>query len=275
MNEDLILSKNIVDICYETVKLESGKKTDQIITNVIRFYIKHILGSKNIYLTLFLEQKLDKLRLTTDTNIYRKVLVEIYIFLAICNKPTATQEKAPKIKSIKIKEDEAENVLMNELNTYRKENVIQSCVKVLLKTKKDILWKIAENTSEIPMYISALKVLYEYDNKKELLLEAYKALSKEGYFYNNNEYSNMIFQCVLKINYIYEEMDKFNKHTEVYIKCLNYPIKYSSFPIQYNRISYIHEEKSKSLDILPKQPQEYMYFEKITKKDKEKRPKLL
>ena len=274
MNEDLILSKNIVDICYETVKLESGKKTDQIITNVIRFYIKHILGSKNIYLTLFLEQKLDTLRLTTDTNIYRKVLVEIYIFLAICNKPS-TQERAPKTKTIKIKEDEAENVLMNELNTYRKENVIQSCIKVLLSTKKDILWKIAENISEIPMYIRALKALYEYDNKKELMFEAYKALSKEGYFYNNNEYSNVIFQCVLKINYIYEEMEKFDKHMEVYIKCLNYPIKYSSFPVQYNRISYIHDDKKKSLDILPKQPQEYMYFEKITKKDKEKRPKLL
>jgi hypothetical protein len=125
-----------------------------------------------------------------------------------------------------------------------------------------------------------LRSLYEYDNKKELLFEAYKALSKEGYFYNNNEYSNLIFQCVLKINYIYEEMQRFDKHLEVYIECLNYPIKYSSFPVQYNRISYIHEDRRKSLDILPKQPQEYMYFEKITKKDKEKsknkvQPKLL
>lgn len=269
MNEDLILSKNIVDICYETVRLESGKKTDQIVTNVIRFYIKHILGSKNIYLTLYLEKKLDKLRSTTDSNIYRKLLVEIYIFLAICNKPT-THEKAPKMKSIKIKEDEAENVLINELNTYRKENVIQSCIKALLNTKRDMLWKIAENVSEIPMYIKALKALYEYDNKKELIFEAYKALSKEGYFYNHDEYNNLIFQCVLKINYIYEEMDKFNKHMEVYKKCLNYPIKYSSFPIQYNRVSYIHEDKRKSLDIRPKQPQEYMYFEKITKTSKPK-----
>lgn len=267
MNEDLILSKNIVDICYETVKLESGKKTDHIITNVIRFYIKHILGSKNIYLTLFLENKLNKLRSTTDSNIYRKVLVEIYILLAICNKPV-TREKTQKLKTIKIKEDEAENVLMNELNTYRKENVIQSCIKVLLNTKGDILWKIVENISEIPMYIRALKVLYEFDNKKELLFEAYKALSMDGYFYNNNEYSNIIFQCVLKINYIYEEMDKFDKHMEVYIECLNYPIKYSSFPIQYNRVSYMHEDKNKLINIIPKQPQEYMYFEKVTKKDK-------
>jgi len=269
MNEDLILSKNIVDICYETVKVDSGKKTDQIITNVIRFYIKHVLGSKNIFLTLFVESKLDKLKLTTDTNIYRKVLVELYIFLAICNKRT-TQETAPKLKTIKIKEEDAENVLMNELNTYRKESVIQSCIKVLLNTKNDVLWKIAENISEIPMYIRALKALYEHDNKKELLFEAYKALSKDAYFYNNNEYSNLIFQCVLKINYIYEEMEKFDKQMEVYIKCLNHPIKFSVFPIQYNRISYIHEDDSKSLNILPKQPQEYMYFEKITKKEKKK-----
>lgn len=267
MNEELLLNKNIMDICYETINVEGTKKREQIIVNVIRFYIKHILGTKNIYLVIFLSKKLERLNDTTDNDIYRKLLVEIYLLIAICNKPNKDEKKI-KQKAIKVNESEAESVLLNELNTYRKENVIHSCIKVLQATKADLLWRVAENISELPHYIKALCQLYQYDNKKELLFEAYNALSKGNYFYDNNEYNNIIFQCMVKINYIYEEKNKFDKHMEIYLKCLNYPLKDMSVPIQYNRISYMHVDNRKSLDIVNKPQQEYMFFEKVTKTDK-------
>jgi hypothetical protein len=267
MNEEIILNKNVVEICYESIQLES-KKIQIIIKNIMQFYFKHVLGSKNTYVTLFLSTKLEFLEHYQQTNIfiYRKLLVELYLILAFCNKNINSTKC--KVKTLKLSEDEAERVLQNEINTYRKMDLILGCVSKLYKTKADILWRIIENISNQTVYVSSLNKLYAHCEKKELLLEAYKTLSQEElYYYNNGDYSNIILQCMLKINYIYEEISKFNKHMEIYIKCLNFPLKgLSPAPVmQYNRLSYMHEEKNKKIVIEPKVQQEYVIFEKVSK----------
>lgn len=267
MNEDIVLNKNVVEICYESIQLES-KKVQCIIKNILQFYCKHILGTKNTYITIFLGTKLQQLEYYYENNIkiYRKLLVELYLILSLCKKkPKQTNIK---LKMLKMSEDDVEKVLLNEINTYRKMDLILGCVSKLYKKKADLLWRIIESITEQTPYVSSLNKLYDHCEKKELLLEAYKTLSPdELYYYNNGEYVNLILQCMLKINYIYEEINKFDKHMEIYIKCLNYPLKglAHEYPIQYNRLSYIHEEKHKRVNIEPKVQQEYVIFEKVSK----------
>lgn len=269
MNDDILLdNKNISEICYETVKIESSKKPIIIVKNIIKFYMKHIMGSKNMYITIFISSKLDQLISssyeTESSNIYRKLLVEIYLMLATCNKPILDKTKS---KKIKINENDAENVLLNELNTYRKSNVINSCLNILFKNKTDVLWNVIKNVSDKTDYIASLHKLFIKLEKKELLIEAYNTLSEEGYFYDNSEYKNIIFQCILKINYIYEEMNKYDKHMETYIKCLNFPLHNMKINtnqlFNYNRISYIYEDDNKLITIQQKPQQDYMSFDKI------------
>jgi hypothetical protein len=267
MNEDIILNKNVVDICYESIQLES-KKVQCVVKNILQFYSKHILGIKNTYVTIFIGNKLPHLEYYYETNIkiYRKLLVELYLVLSLSKRNT--KQTNIKIKKLKMSEDDTEKVLLNEINTYRKMDLILGCVSKLYKTKADLLWRIIESITDHSLYVKSLNNLYHNNEKKDYVLEAYKTLSQEEpYYYNNVDYSNIILQCMLKINYIYEEINKFDKHMEIYVKCLNYPLKGMSheYPVQYNRLSYIHEEKNKRVNIEPKVQQEYVIFEKVSK----------
>lgn len=264
MNDEIILNKNIVEICYETTSL--NKKVPHIIKQIITFYIKHLIGTRNTYIVMFLSNRINKLSCCEiDSHIYRKVLVEIYVFLGICNRPVK-DDKQPKKTKTKIKECEAEQVMLNELNTYRKESVIMGCVNVLAKTKGPLLWKVIENITEYTDYVRELNNLYNYVENKELIFEAYRTIivPQEQYFYNNGEYANLIFQCMLKVNYIYEEKEQFDKQMEVYIACLNCPpdrLMPSIHTLSLNVNTPFHQEPKK-VDILPKQQTETMMFEK-------------
>jgi hypothetical protein len=263
MNDDIILNNNIVTICYETITIASTKKVKQIVKQILQFYCKYILGSKNTYVTTFLSRKLQNLQEVVDNNIYRKLLVEIYVFLSICNKPVRSNGKQTK----KVKLEEAEQVLLKELNSYRREEIILGCVNALIKTKADLLWQVVLSISKYPEYIKELNILYSYLENKQLLFEAYRTLvaSTDQYIYSNSEYSNLIFQCMLKVNYIYEEHDMFDKNMDMYIACLNCPhdklIPNVPFSVRHSEepsiLKVIDVEKQKHM------LQETMLFEKI------------
>lgn len=274
MNDDILLNSNVVDICYHSVQMES-KKIENVVKHILQFYCKHVLAAtRNTYITFFVAMKirlLERAFADSGTNnnklsVYRKLLTEIYLMLGLCKKNKSGSNV--KIKKLKISEEDSEKLLLNEINTYRRIDIILGCVSKLFRTKTEMLWRIIESISPQTPYIKSLNVICNYCDKKELLLEAFKTLSQEEmYYYDNSEYSNLILQCLLKINYIYEETDRFNKHMEIYLTCLNYPLKGlpSEAPLQYNRLSYIHEESNKKVTIEPKVQQEYMIFEKVSK----------
>ena len=141
MNEEILLNKNVVDICYQSIQMES-KKLEHVIKNVLQFYCKHVLGTKNTYITYFFSSKIQQLQMSFETKptIYRKLLAEIYLLLAMCKKNI--KENNVKVKTIKVSEDDAEKVLLNEINTYRKMHLILGCVSKLYKSKTDLLWRI-------------------------------------------------------------------------------------------------------------------------------------
>ena len=272
MNDDILLNGNVVDICYHSVQMES-KKIENVLKQILQFYCKHVLGtSKNTYVAFFLATKIRLLeRASSDSTklaIYRKLLAEVYLLLGTCKKNNdATKQNEVKIKKLKLSNEDTEKLLLNEINTYRRLDIILGCVTKLFKTKTEILWRVAESISPHTQYVKSLAVLYHYCEKKEFMFEAFKTLSPDQtYYYDNGEYTNLILQCMLKINYIYEETARFDKHLEIYLTCLNYPLKGLSneAPLQYNRLSYIHEESNKKMTIEPKAPQEYMIFEKVS-----------
>ena len=234
IDETLILNKNIHQICYELVKYEiSCKKNMDLIVNkyVINFFLKYVLGTNNVYPGIFVMKKLIDLE-QKDTLIKKKILIEIFVFLAICNKPL--NEKAMTTKfSKKFKLEECEEILKRELYTHRREEVIINCVDTLFKTKKDVLWKIIKivvNSNKIKLlknYVDALDFMNSKVSKKEFLVEAYKCITSESsimYFYDSSEYTSIILQCMMKVNYIYLEMGLFDKHMNMYKSCLMCPL---------------------------------------------------
>lgn len=248
ISEQLLLSKNIHNICYETVQKDiQGMKFPPFSKSVINFFIKHIIGTKNMYPAIFLSCKLDALERiynnASKKDIKRKTLLELLVFLSICTKPSPNQKgfvidaKARKAMN-EAKETNPEQMLIKELQTQRREGAVIPLVDGLIKTKEDELWNIAftlvkhipvRDRNHLHSYINALNALYIRVPKKELLLEAFRSLSYESamvMFYDNNEYSPILFQCMLKINYIYEEEGEFDKHFDLYKACIYCPTQW-------------------------------------------------
>ena len=249
ISEQLLLSKNIHNICYETVQKDiQGTKFLPFSKSVITFFIKHVIGTKNMYPAIFVSCKLDELEriytIATKKDTKRKTLIELLVFLSICTKPLPNQKgfvidaKARKTMTETNKETNPEQMLIQELQTHRREGVVIPLVDCLIKTKEDALWNIAftlvkhvpvRDRNHLHSYITALNALYIRIQKKELLLEAFRSLSSESakvMFYDNGEYTPILFQCMMKINYIYEEEGEFDKHFDLYKACMYCPIQW-------------------------------------------------
>lgn len=236
IDESLILTQNIYQICYDIVKYEIKCKKKIDMRNVLKFVInifhKYILGTNNVYPGVFLMNKLSCLENNNENNdIKKKLLVEIFVFLAICNKPVNNGNTNTNKKKYKL--DECEKILKTELETHRREEIISNCVEVLFKTKKDLLWKVVKvivHSNKVKClinYVESLEYMFIKVPKKEFLFEAYKCICSETFimfFYDNSEYKSIIFQCMMKINYIYSEMGLFDKHMNMYKVCLNCPL---------------------------------------------------
>nr|QOI90380.1 hypothetical protein HWQ62_00243 [Pyramimonas orientalis virus] len=267
MNNDILLKNNIVQICYETTQCHP-KHLIKITKHIIQFYCDNIIGTCNMYIAFFISNKLKKLHKCIDgcPNIYRKTIAELYILLAICNKPTKDENKCTKpVRRVKVAEAEA--LLTKELKSYRDEDIILACVGALYKSKGEVLWRVVCDITPTPKYVNVLYDLNKCFEKKELLFEAFRTLIHTSkYFYDNGAYSNIIFQCIMKLNYIYEEKELFDKHMEVYIACLNCPLGRMVPNKQLNVIrdetAVVNDCDNKSISFKSKEAVGITYFEK-------------
>lgn len=229
MNEALLLNRQIHEICYETVTLVARKtKAPAIVKNVVTFFHKHILGAKNVYPAIFVAHKLEVLvERWDDADIQRKLLVEIYVFLAVCNRPTPQDSQQPKTTSVPAAE--AEPTLVKEMSGRRNEALVLKCVAALVKKHEDTLWQIVESNSsgKLNRYVQAMRFMHNaLPNKKEFISEAFKVVcnNKAAFHFNTGDYSPIIFQCMLKVNYIYEAQNMHDKRMDIYLACINCPM---------------------------------------------------
>ena len=229
MNETLLINRQIHEICYETVSMAVRKtKAHVVLKNVVTFFHKHILGAKNVYLAIFVAHKLEVLtHRWDDTDIQRKLLVEIYVFLAVCNRPATHDSQQPKTAAVPVVE--AEPTLVKEMSGRRNEALVLKCVAVLVKQHEDTLWQIVETNSsgKLKRYVQAMRFMHNtLPNKKEFISEAFKVVcnNKAAFHFNTSDYSPIIFQCMLKVNYIYETRNMHDKQMDIYLACINCPM---------------------------------------------------
>lgn len=259
IDEQLMLSKNVEQVCYEVVKLEKNNYCNyrkKIIKEIISFYRQHILGTKNVYSGKFIMTRLKQLELIENDDIYRKALIEIYVYMTICNKP---YNKTDNKNDNKIKLKDSEFILKEELQSFRREVVIIECIDKLYKSKKELLWNIVKvmverSKSHILIdHVEVLSFMSSKDEKKEYLFEAYRCVTSENartYFYDTSEYGSILLQCMLKINYVYEEQGMYDKHMSLYEACLYCPINVLKEDGQIKNIPSIDDmDVTKSINI--------------------------
>lgn len=265
MNHDLIINQNIKEICFETVRISSLKITT-IQKDITTFFLKYLISSKNVYISSFLINRLQKLiSIKEDKYLYRKVLVEIYVFLAICNKPT-DNETCLEFKKTRIsKNDDVKKCLSDELKNKRDMDKIFSYIVQLEKTEKEYLWsKIYKLVSDNPLkktLVINLFELYKITPNKDYILAAYKSLYIIDYIIDASVYHKLIFQCMLKINYLYEYAEI---KEDLFLKCLNY-VPHKNISITSNKflVSYVLEKKPIKIEPNKTKTNEEIYFEKV------------
>lgn len=229
MNESLLLNKQIHDICHETVNIKMKKVKPQVVLkNIVTFFHKHLLGSKNVYLAMFVSKKMQALSDRWDDDlVHRKLLVEVFVFMAVCNRPTKENDNTG-AGGKGVSAGEAEQLLVEEMRARRSESVVLRCVPPLIKEHEETLWNVVESNSsgKLRQYVNAMRHMHSVLAKKEFMLEAFKSVcnNQAAFFFDTKDYSPIIFQCMLKINYIYETRNMHDKQMDVYLSCLNCPM---------------------------------------------------
>lgn len=264
MNHDLIINQNIKEVCYDTVRISTLKQS-VIEKDITTFFLKYLISSKNVYISSFLINRLQKFPNIKDNKyLYRKVLVELYVFLSICNKPT-DNETYVDFKKSRISKDNVKKILSDELKNKREINKIFSCIVQLEKTEKEYLWsKIYKLVADSPikkMLVMNLFEFYKISPHKDFILAAYKSLYIVDYIHDASIYHKLIFQCMLKINYLYAFSEL---KEDLFLKCLNY-IPHENVSITSNKflVSYVLEKKPIEIELNKTKCNEEIYFEKV------------
>ena len=254
MNEKCILSADLHTICYESVELYKKRKSYTVLCkNVINLLCKYVLPTCNTYIPMFLLNRLENLK-ECDNNslIYKKILAEIYLFLGVCNK------KRNKHNYKKIKDPEA--TLVKHLSSNRNMDIVLNCVWTLHKDKSDLLWKAVHKISQHHAYINALYALYNLNPHPLLLCEAYHTLDNRLVLqFDSSAYNEIILQCLIKLNYIYEELELVDKNDLVYFACLNFIPKL--IDQLDHKDTYIHDDTVTKHVVISKY-REAVHFEK-------------
>jgi hypothetical protein len=263
MNFDLLLNQNIKDICFDTVRISKLQKS-VVHKNIIKFFIQFLISSKNVYISSFLNNRLKKFSACNDKYVLRKILVEMYVFLALCNKPTDIDGFLQFTKIKLAKDIDIKHLLKAELKGKREMNTILNYVCKLEKTNKEYLWSsifhLVHDNSLKKQYVLNLFELYKMNANKELLFAAYRVLHILDLTYDITVYHKLIFQCMLKINYLYEDNEI---KQDLFLKCLTY-IPHENMSLTSNKFLVSYQLENKTITIENKSKiNDNLYFEKV------------
>ncbi len=254
--ESYIQKNDIYSICLETTNKYS-QNNQKISKDIVNLFTKLLLHSKNMYIVKYISTKLQQIQIKSGS-ILRKLLVEVYVFIAIINKPIIEQD----VFNVKVSRKHIcidDKSFIQNLNTYTREDMFKN-VSILHKTNPDFIWKVILHIGKQKEFIEQLQYLYSFTKNIKLLFLAYDTLY-ESYYYSC-DYNDIIIQCMLKIDYIYIEKDIINNNSELYTTCMKYiPLKKNM--IQKNVYqNYVSCEKNLQINEFQKNKSEKIYFEK-------------
>ena len=254
--ESFIQKNDIYSICVETTNIYS-QNINKTSKEIVNLFIKFLLHSKNIYLAKFISTKLKQIQ-NQSKSLLRKLLVEIYLFISIVNKPNLEKD----IFNIKVSKKNVfidEQIFFDNLTKYNRDDMFKT-VSILHKSNPELMWKLILHISKQKNFIEHLQYLYSFTKNIKLLLLAYDTLY-ESYYYSC-DYNDIIIQCMLKIDYIYNEKEIIDKKSELYTSCMKY------IPLKKNIINknvyqnYTSSEKNLQINEFNKTKSEKIVFEK-------------
>ena len=177
--------------------------------------------------------------------------------MSTCNKPMKQSLKSQKVIGIPKK-----RLLQEICNVNPNEEIVLNCIHTLFKTDSSYLWELIIKKTLYKDYINALYVLFNFHNHKGLLFEAYKTIIYKNYFVDTSDYQNIIFQCMMKINYLYDEKGLCSNETEIYHNCIDYIPTITNFDDMNSKLVYKYENEKRCIDINIPSVKEKVYFEK-------------
>lgn len=254
--ESFIQKNDIYSICVETTNIYS-QNINKTSKEIVNLFIKFLLHSKNIYLAKFISTKLKQIQ-NQSKSLLRKLLVEIYVFISIVNKPNLEKD----IFNIKVSKKNVfidEKIFFDNLTKYNRDDMFKT-VSILHKSNPELMWKLILHISKQKHFIEHLQYLYSFTKNIKLLLLAYDTLY-ESYYYSC-DYNDIIIQCMLKIDYIYNEKEIIDKNSELYTSCMKY------IPLKKNIINknvyqnYTSSAKNLQINEFNKTKSEKIVFEK-------------
>jgi hypothetical protein len=209
MNE-YILSQNIEGICYESFKYNLKNK-NKLYKDVNEILCSKLLFNNNVYIFDFIFKRLKHIEMCISyDNMFRKVIVEIFVFISIQNKSCNLLPNQPQIVSKDKFEVELSKqspnieIILNHLNSIKKKDN---------HTYWDRLEYITKNKNVFLFF----KKMNSLSNNKLLLFGAYFTICCNSYT-NEVTYNNILLQCMLKIDLIAIEKEIIDK--SFYDKCL-------------------------------------------------------
>lgn len=253
--ESFIQNKDIYNICLETTHKYSQHK-NRISKDIINLFIKFLIHSKNIYVSKFITTKLKQLHIKSG-HILRKLLVEIYVFISVINKPNIEND----IFNIKFSKKNVidEKQFLQNLHGYTREYMFKY-VHSLHRSNDEFVWKLILHVSKKREFVEQLQYMYGFTKNVKLLLLAYDTLY-DSYYYSV-DYNDILLQCMIKIDYIYIEENMINNDNELYTTCMKYiPLKKN---VTHKNIcdKYPLEEKNIEINNFQKRNTEKLVFEK-------------
>ena len=219
----LIINGDILSICKLCVSYKHTKAAiSKIKVNVVKIFSNTFSGSKNTYIARFLSSRLNQLE-TCSPQVYNKILCEIFVFLGTINKPSS------------YKGDKGfESNPMDKIYSSTGRDVKQRCVNSILRDNRSddfILWDMVLKNTDQEEYVHSLQHMWAIHSDNTLLYMAFDTFY-ESHYYSSSIYNKIIFQCMIKLQYLKEDDSESKLNT--YITCLNYEPKKTITLKQFN-----------------------------------------
>jgi hypothetical protein len=238
MLNEALRRNDVLEVCkivanYFTIKNGHNK----LVADFRAFFIEEILHTRNMYVLEFYLHKIHVLR-TRSGRIQRITAVELGAFLATCSrakKPSSENKSRNKQTPEPLETVFAKNVQQALQHGTFDETTIRKNIFQLVKENPDIvdrMWSTLEQITPHKNYVRHLKQFVEHPKENPLLLyQGFTTIDTKRQFQRNvKEYSNVVIQCMLKAELLFEALEVFDREELLYNICLYYCPKQCNAP---------------------------------------------
>lgn len=250
MNEAL-LRRDVERVCIETARCfvpkakggGGGRKpegTERVIGDAHEFYEAHCLGGTNTYVLELLSRRCEEMA-ESDDRLQRVAAIEVMVFLATAGGRSALVVAKPLSKRALAKAtgggDEGEGALESRLESglvaelQRGEDAdplrVEQFATMLYKAGQESrMWRVVHHLTRYPDHARRLQGLSAAAKRSSarrlaLLQAGFRTLPHgPEHVRSSAEYKPIVLQCMLKCEYLFDDLGVVDRHTRLYLTCL-------------------------------------------------------